>query len=381
MRVATFALFLAGTMAVAGTPSVPARAAEGNVPPPATEAEAAPHQRTLVALAVERYIRPAYANVADAANGLRTATVRYCAQPSATNMKGLENAFRDTVVAWGGVDFLRFGPATTDHRLERISFWPDPRNFVERQLRTLLASPDLDSFDLDRLKGQSAAVQGLPAFERLMLAPGKDGAEKVDPDSDAFSRRCRLAGLIATNIGDIADTIRDAWIDPDGISHQMLQPGPDDPLYRTEAEAADEILKALLTGIEQVRDLAITPALGATPEDARPLRFPYVRSGDTLALIAANITGLRQLIEASGIADNLRPEQSWLRTSLLFELGNAERVLKSIDEPPMEMAADPKSRAKLNYVRITLGSIRDTIAGPLASAVGLNVGFNALDGD
>ncbi|WP_334174207.1 imelysin family protein [Pseudoxanthobacter sp.] len=366
--------------APAAAPAAAASPAATAAAPPADPAMIA-HQRTLVALAVERYIRPAYASVADAANSLRTATVRYCAQPSPVNTDALRGAFGDMLSAWGRVDFLRFGPATVDHRLERVSFWPDPRNFVEKQLRQLLNGDQLAGIDLPRLKGQSAAVQGLPAFERLLLTAPKEGGVVPDVKAPDFANRCQLATLIATNVTDISAALRDDWARPDGYARLLLKPGPDNPVYRSEAQAADEILKALITGIEQVRDLALGPALGTSPDTAKPMRFPFVRSGNTLVLVRANIAGLAQLIEASGIADGLPPAQSWLRASLLFELGNINRVLGTISDPPATMAGDARDRAKITYARISLASVRDTLVGPLASAVGLNVGFNALDGD
>lgn len=388
MRVATLTkplvlalLGLAATVPAAMAQQPAAAPAPAATTGASTDEAMVAHQRTLVALGVERYIRPAYAAVADAANSLRTATVRYCAQPSPTNTDALRAAFSDMLAAWGRVDFLRFGPATADHRLERMSFWPDPRNFVEKQLRQLLNSGDLTSYDLARLRGQSAAVQGLPAFERLLLTPPKDGGVVPDVKAADFANRCQLATLIATNITDIAATLRDEWTRSDGYAGVLLKPGPENPVYRTQAQAADEILKALATGIEQVRDLALGPALGASAAEAKPMRFPFVRSGNTLVLVRANIAGLAQLIEASGIADNLPPEQSWLRGSLLFELGNVNRILGTISDPPSAMAGDDKDRAKINYARISLASVRDTLVGPLAAAVGLNVGFNALDGD
>ncbi|MQT13845.1 imelysin family protein [Segnochrobactrum spirostomi] len=361
-------------------PGAPAPGGDASVPIVAV-ANAPARQKAIVALAVDRYIRPTYAAVADAAAGLKSITVRYCAQPTAANGEGVAAAYRTFVTAWAGADFLRFGPALVEHRLERMAFWPDPRNFVERQLRQILAAPDVDSFDIARLRGQSAAIQGLPAFERLMFDKDGKGTVHPDPDAATFGRKCRLASLVAANMSDIADTLRDEWAEEGGAAQQILLPGPNNAVYRTGAEAAQEIVKAITTGLEQTRDLAIRPALGAKPEDAKPRRFPYWLSGNTLPYLRASVDALRQIVETSGLADDLPDSEAWMRRSILLEIGNAANVLAKADASPEILATNPKERARLNYVMIALASARETIGGPLGATLGLKAGFNALDGD
>ena len=66
-----------------------------------------------------------------------------------------------------------------------------------------------------------------------------------------------------------------------------------------------EILKAILTGLEQVRDHRLLPALGKTPEDAKASRAPYNASGQALAYLAASADALQRFAEASGMLDML----------------------------------------------------------------------------
>jgi len=363
------ALLCAAAIAAVATPVAAVTAAM------ADDAAVAAHDRRVVAAFVDDYARPAYARLHDAAGALEAATVRYCATPGAPTRTALDAAFAGIVAAWAHVDFLRLGPATQAARLERFAFWPDPRGFVERQLRPLLAGPEGETIDVAGLAGRSAAVQGLPAFERLLMTP-----EAAAGGAD-FARRCRLGGLVAANLDIIAEELDAAWAAPDGIARTLTTPGPDNPLYRSPAEAATEVLKALVTGIEQTRDLAIAPALGDSPAAAKPNRLPYARSGLTTTYLAASVSAIGELVVASGFADGLPSDDAWAKDSALFEIRNAAKVIAGLSGTPAELAGAEPGRGKLAYVRIALGSVRETVAGPMAAGLGLNVGFNALDGD
>src|SRR5204863_437791 len=83
-------------------------------------------------------------------------------------------------LAWGGVEFLRFGPMATTGRPERFDFWPDPRGFTDRQLRTLIAQRDPAALDPATLEKKSVAVQGLTVLEILLT----DSAHPLDATNE-----------------------------------------------------------------------------------------------------------------------------------------------------------------------------------------------------
>ena len=81
---------------------------------------------------VEGYIRPGYAALADAANALQAATVRYCANPSDTTRDAVGESFQRTVQSLGAVAFLDFGPAGVNRRLERLKTPVPEKGATER---------------------------------------------------------------------------------------------------------------------------------------------------------------------------------------------------------------------------------------------------------
>ena len=102
-----------------------------------------------------------------------------CRTGSAAAKEDLSSRFRNVVKAYAGIDFLRFGPMLEGGRRERLSFWPDPRGFVGRQLRLILLNKDEAVVQPGAIAKQSVAVQGLSALEGLMtdkefpLGPGE----------------------------------------------------------------------------------------------------------------------------------------------------------------------------------------------------------------
>jgi hypothetical protein len=331
----------------------------------------------LVAQTVDVYIVPAYRDLADATEELAGAARELCAAPDATGRDNLDKAFAATLVAWAAVDFLHFGPMGSEGRYERFAFWPDVHGTGTRQLRQFLASEDEKLIEPGAIAGQSAAVQGLPALEQLLYV----GDKALLKDAAPKEFRCALATAVAENADAIAADAVTGWTGATGWAALIETPGNDNPVYRTHTEAATEILKALLTGLEQLRDQKIVPAAGETPEAAKASRAPYARSGHTMEYLKAGSASLQRFIAASGMLKMLPEDQNGYAASALFEFSNLDGALDAAG-PDIEAAlADRQKRSKLAYAAIVLASLRNTFQRHIAVAAGLTPGFNSLDGD
>jgi predicted lipoprotein len=331
----------------------------------------------LVRRTVDEYVIPSYRKLANATAELAERIRGMCKEPSDANRDAVDAAFAATLVAWAGVDFLRFGPMARDGRYERFAFWPDPHGTGERQLRQLLARKDPALAEPSALAAQSAAVQGLPALERLLYS-GKP-ALLGDGAPDAF--RCALAGAITGNITTLAGEALAGWEKSDGWAALMENPGAANPVYRAHSEAAREILKAIMTELEQLRYQRLLPAIGATPEEAKASRAPYHRSGQTLAYLAASSAALQSFVAASGFLELLPDDQAGYARSVRFEFKNLDLAFAAAG-PDIEAAlANRQKRGKLVYAAIVLKSLRDLFERHIAVGAGLSPGFNSLDGD
>src|SRR5262245_57536129 len=101
-----------------------------------------PSYAQIVRTAIERHIIPHLEALKTAAQPLPGAVEAVCRNSSRETQQALARHFDATVEAYAGVDFLRFGPMLEGGRREQLSFWPDPRGFVSRQLRLILNSKD-----------------------------------------------------------------------------------------------------------------------------------------------------------------------------------------------------------------------------------------------
>ena len=193
-----------------------------------SEAAEPPSHTAIVQAAIEKHVIPHIDALKEAAAQLPGAVASMCRTGSAAAKEDLSSRFRNVVKAYAGIDFLRFGPMLEGGRRERLSFWPDPRGFVGRQLRLILLNKDEAVVQPGAIAKQSVAVQGLSALEALMT----DKEFPLGP-GEASRYRCELAEAIAANIVSVADEISDGWEKPGGWKDKMLHPGADNDTYKS----------------------------------------------------------------------------------------------------------------------------------------------------
>jgi predicted lipoprotein len=217
-------------------------------------------------------------------------------------------------------------------------------------------------------------MQGLGALEFVLFGTG---SEELAPPGDAY--RCAYGRAIAANIATIADEIDAAWSKPDGIAAQWSNPGPDNPLYRSDDEAMTELFNVFVHGLEMIRDVRINGFLGETPDKDRPRQAIFWRSGATAVSLQANLDGLRDLFEVSGIAGGLPSDTAWIADSLAFEFRTADTMLDGLDVG--DALADAEARSRLVSVRLITSHLSELFGVNLSAALGLSAGFSSLDGD
>jgi predicted lipoprotein len=353
---------------------LPAAAQEGAPPPPPPKPAA---MRVMVAHAIDDYVIPAYDRLGGAVAKFGDTLEAYCAAPDADGRKALADGFTTLLEGWAGADFIDFGPVTREGRFERFAFWPDPHGTAERQLRRLLAQPDPALLQPGAIAAQSAAIQGLPALEMVLFTG--DAALATAEAADPY--RCGLAAAIVANLADITATVSAEWRGEDGWRTLMLSPGPDNPVYLDDQQTTTDVLRAILLGLEQLRDERIQPARGPSPEEAKASRAPYWRSGATIAYWRASAAALADYSVDTQLLGLAPPQAAWIAASSAFEFGNLAKALAGV-EPPLETALTAhEPRAKLGYALVVLGSLRDIFQSQLPSLSGLTAGFNSLDGD
>jgi uncharacterized protein len=328
--------------------------------------------RGVLETAVTEVIRPAMAAFRSEAENFEASATNLCAQPTAEALEAARDAFSTLVRAYGEIEFIRVGPLVEENRAERLLFWPDRKGIGLRQVQAILSSEDADATTPAGLQAKSVAVQGLGALEFVLFGTG---AEQLGTAEGDF--RCRFGAAIGANISTIADDLVAGWSAPGGIADHLMAPQPDYSDYRNETEALEELVGLVSQGVEIIRDQRINPFVGREGVPAKPKQALLWRSNLTMALIEADIAGLRRLIAGSGVTS----DHASLGRTIDFEFGNAVRAVDLVTSPVEDAVADPKQAQALGYLVVVTRSLQTLVGEQLAAALGLSVGFSSLDGD
>jgi hypothetical protein len=347
-------------------------------------AEALPIRKShgeMVIDAIDKFIVPRIDTLTKKSADLAQSVHAICKDgaDAAAARKSAQAAFADTVRAWGGLDFIRFGPVSRQHRLERIFFWPDPRGFASRQLNGLLAARKPELLEPGALASQSVAVQGLTALEILLysektpLGPGTD---------DPARYRCALASAIAANIHAVAGEIRAGWEGQDGYRTKMVAAGSDNALYKDSSETIRDVVKAMVMGLELCRDRFILPELTAvTATEPRRVRLAFESANLTGAYLQASISALRDLFDTLGLAAYVPPDKPWMASFLPVAWDSLLADVAKLDALRANERGSEAHLQALRKMRFDLGGIRAIIFKELAPNAEVDMGINELDGD
>ena len=338
-------------------------------------AQATTPQQVLDA-AVNQVIRPSMANFKSRASGLESAMSALCANPSNGTLGIATQQFRRTALAYGQIEFIRIGPLMEDNRAERLLFWPDRRGIGLKQVQAIIAEADASAVEVMSLRDKSVAAQGFGALEFVLFGTG---AETLLAPEGEF--RCRYGLAIAANISRIAGELAMGWYQYEGVAAHLTRPQADYADYRTETEALEEIVGLVSHGVEAMRDTRINPFIAGDGKTARPKQALFWRSGLTMAMIRANVEGMRRLVGVSGVARAVAEANRGLDNSIDFEFRNAIRAVDIVTLPVEQAVADEKQAFALSYLVLVTGSLQALIGEQLSAALGLSVGFSSLDGD
>jgi hypothetical protein len=333
---------------------------------------------------VERHVLPRYARLADASQALDVAARGFCAAPAAP-FDAVRSAFQAAADAWHDAEHLKFGPMESRLRGERLSYWPDPRNATGRQLGELLAGRDAAALAAAGLMRASAAVQGLPAVERLLFDTDVPAAfRRGDPDA---LRRCQVLEAITRNIAGIADEVRRDWTSGEtAYARRVETAGQGNVTYPEPKEATLDFLKSLHGGLARLATLKLAKPLGASLDMARPTLVEGWRSGRALRNVRLNLAAARALYVGDGgpgLSGFVRdvaglPElDARLRRGFDYCIDAAEWVPN-----PLETAVGSRdTRPAVERLLAEVRGLTHVVTEHLTTALDLPLGFNALDGD
>ncbi len=323
---------------------------------------------------VRSFAGPTLADFTASTAALDKAVGDLCAEPAEDTLAVARAAFADALDDFAHVSVLRFGPLSAASRFERLFFWPDARGIGLKQVQGLIASTDAGALD-GGMDGKSAALQGFPALEFVLHGTGADTLAAGNP------WRCRIAAAISANIALVASDLAADWAPGSAFEASFSAPAPDRDPYRSAAEVDAEIVKALSTTLQFVRSAELSPPLGEDASKANGRRAPFWRSGLTARYVAGQIDGARELLAAAGYEQGLAEDRRYVASSIRFELDSSIRALEQVLGPIESSFATEPDRGRYGFALLALHHANELVNDELAAALGLSMGFNALDGD
>ncbi len=323
---------------------------------------------------IESWLLPRYDALVAATAAQKAAWTGFCAKPEAAGVPALKAAYGKAADAWNAVEFITLGPISQDLRADRFSFFPDRRNAISRGMAEVIGDADAERLTPERFTKASAAVQGLPALERLLH---EEGAAEALVSGAESARRCAFGVAIATNLAAIASEVRTAWGSPTtGVLGAIVSGKGDTSLFPDLGALPGMVLTDLSGAYQRVNDTKINPVLGSGPADAKPNLADNWRSGRSGQVVKNMVTSADALLQE--IAKQLPSRPQWVvnRTAAAAD--------KAAETFPADLAAaaqTPDGAAAIARAEKDFKEAQRAVYRPIASYYGISLGFNALDGD
>jgi predicted lipoprotein len=318
------------------------------------------HAQSVTADIVENHILPGFATLAETSQALSQSAAVDCTATSAPLRAAYGNAFD----AWVAVNHLRFGPTEVADRGFALAFWPDSRGATPKALATLIRDADPIAESAAAYGDMSIAARGFYAMEFLLYD------QTLSTEGEA-GYRCQLVQTVAADIANLTDAINTDW----QTRYAALLTAPsDDGLYRNDTEAAQELFKALTTGLQLTADTRLGRPLG-TFTQPRPKRAEAWRSGRSAHHVAVALTSLQDL------AERLSRNDAALQDALDHAFSHAQTQLRALNDPIFAGVAAPQTRIKVEVLQQSVQTIHTLASTDLGPSLGVAAGFNALDGD
>lgn len=336
--------------------------------PPGAGWAAAPEPGPLAISVIEQWLLPRNDALAEAAALQRDAWRTACADGDYTgDLTELKQRYQAAADAWAAVEHVTTGPVSLSLRPDRIFFFPDKRNAVAKALAELEAKAKAGEVPDETFRASSVAGQGFPALERLLYEA---------PDGEPGAARCRVGVAIAGNLATLTGQIRDEWRSDAG-PFAKLKAGQGDPVHFADpGQAAARLLTDLAGGIQRDVDMKLLPVLGASLDTARPKAAEGWRSNRSARTLKASVASLAAM---AALFAKAAPAEIAASDGKAFAA--AQAAVAKLPDDVGEAAADPKRRKLVEQAVAALKVAQANIVKDVAPAIGVPLGFNALDGD
>lgn len=305
---------------------------------------------------------------------------RLCQAPDPASLAASRTAWEQARRAWLEAQLYEVGGMTRQHLKAQLGWWPVNGERID----ALIAGPQ--PLDAAFLLRQGSTVKGLYALETILWPADGDDAALLAA-MQAGPRRCAYAAAAGGAMAEAWRRADAAW----GSPATPLAAFPDQ-------QAALNALVNRLVFVSQELDGTLGKALGKRAGGrTRPEELPGRLSEGTVRGLLDGLCGIRTVWEgrrAAPCADAAPAEASAAPGSLADltasrspeaaadveqALDEAAAAVEALPEPLAELLAEDPAQVEATFQ--TLKALQRTLATQLVGALGVNLTFNANDGD
>ncbi|EJM58263.1 MULTISPECIES: imelysin family protein [Pseudomonas] len=318
-------------------------------------------------------ILPTYTRWVEADRQLAVSALAYC-----EGKETLETARADFLhaqKAWAELQPLLIGPLAEGNRSWQVQFWPDKKNLVGRQVEQLVtAQPQIDAAALAK---SSVVVQGLSAYEYILFDSKPDVA-----NAEQKSKYCPLLVAIGERQKQLAEDILQTWNNTDGMLAQMSK--FPNQRYADSHEAIADLLRVQVTAIDTLKKKLGTPMGRQSKGVPQPFQADAWRSQSSLTSLGASLAAAKTVwegVDNKGLRSLLPSDQKPLADKIDAAYSASLKLFAGNQRSLTEMLGDDAGRQQLNDLYESLNVVHRLHEADLAKALGIQLGFNANDGD
>ncbi|MGO4313386.1 imelysin family protein [Pseudomonas sp. KB_15] len=318
-------------------------------------------------------ILPTYTRWVEADRQLAVSALAYC-----EGKETLETARADFLhaqKAWAELQPLLIGPLAEGNRSWQVQFWPDKKNLVGRQVEQLvIAQPQIDAAALAK---SSVVVQGLSAYEYILFDSKPDVA-----NAEQKAKYCPLLVAIGERQKQLAEDILQTWNNTDGMLSQMSK--FPNQRYADSHEAIADLLRVQVTAIDTLKKKLGTPMGRQSKGVPQPFQADAWRSQSSLTSLEASLAAAKTVwegVDNKGLRSLLPSEQKPLADKIDAAYAASLKLFAGNQRSLTEMLGDDTGRQQLNDLYESLNVVHRLHEADLAKALGIQLGFNANDGD
>ena len=141
-----------------------------------------------------------------------------------------------------------------------------------------------------------------------------------------------------------------------------------------------EVLRVQVSALDGLKKKLGTPLSRGSKAQPQPYQAEAWRSGASLALIDASLASAEALWR-DGVRALLGKEQADLATRIDAAFHETRQRIAALGQPLSVLLADEAGRASLDQFYDSLDTLHRLHEAELAKALGIQLGFNAHDGD